>query len=67
MKVNKNKMCFLGLCGICIGFTIVLFSILLLTDYEILQYLTLTLAFLEGIYVVYVLHKYPTMIQKQRS
>jgi hypothetical protein len=64
MKLNLNKICFLILCGICIGLTIVLASLLFITDYVLLQYITVTFIYLETIFVIKMVHKYPFYIKK---
>lgn len=64
MKLNLNKVCFMILCSIAIGLTIVLGCLSLLTDYVILQYASFSLAFALGIYLVNVRRKYPLFIKK---
>lgn len=59
MKINKNKICFLILLGISIALTCILAGLLLFTNYTLLQYVSLILAFAQGIYAVKVIHKYP--------
>ncbi len=64
MKLNINKICFMILCSIAIGLTIVLACLSLLTDFVILKYASFTLAFVLGIYLVNVRRKYPLYIKK---
>jgi hypothetical protein len=64
MKLNINKLCFLILYAICIGLTIVLAGLLLITNYILLQYITVTFIYIEAIFIVKVVHKYPLYRKK---
>lgn len=64
MKINVNKLIFTTLCAVMIALTIVLFGLILITDYEILKYVTLTAVYIESLYLVKVVHKYPLYLNK---
>lgn len=58
MKININYIIYMVLCCVAIALSCVLSSLLLLTDYTVLKYISLFVTFLEGIYLVKVRHKY---------
>ncbi len=64
MKLNLNKVCFLALTSGSIGITIFLFAISLLTEYIFLQYASIILVFIQSMYLVKSVHKYPLYIKK---
>lgn len=64
MKLNMNKCCFLIISAISIGLCISLFAISLVTTYSYIQYISITLAFIQSMYVVKTIHKYPLWIKK---
>lgn len=57
MKININKLCFLILLGITIGLTIFLFAISLLTQYIVLQYVSISTVFILSMYAVKMVHR----------
>lgn len=58
MKINTNYVIYMVLCCVAIGLSCVLSSLLLLTDYTALKYISLFVTFLEGMYLVKISHKY---------
>lgn len=64
MKLNINKCCFLTLCSVSIGLCIFLFAISLLTNYSLLQYAAIILAYVQSMIIVKSIHKYPLWIEK---
>lgn len=64
MKLNINKFCYLMLLAVSIGLCIFLFAISLLTEYTLLQYASIILVFVQSMFVVKSIHKYPSWIEK---
>lgn len=64
MKLNINKCFYLMLLAVSIGLCIFLFAISLLTKYTWLQYTSIILVYIQSMFAVKSIHKYPLWIKK---
>lgn len=64
MKINYNKVCYLILGSIAIALLCILSSLLLLTDYTFLTYLSFGCTYLFGIYFIHTKNKY-SLLKKE--
>lgn len=65
MKLNINKFCYLVLGSIAIALCSILSGLFLITDYIVLQYISLVFTYLFGCYFLKTSKKYKLFIEKR--